>query len=174
MKWLILWLPLAFVLAAAAACDNNDDSPTDPSDETVTFLAQLSPANEIPAVTGAEAPGSGTVRIVFRLDRNSANTITDAQADFQVTLAGFPPNTGLTMAHIHDGKAGEVGDIVVNTNVAAGQVTLTTGATTFVREDITVPPSLAQQIINTPSEFYFNVHSSLNPAGMARGQLVKQ
>jgi hypothetical protein len=173
MTRLIFLLPLAAMLAAAAACDNND-SPTDPSDETVTFLAQLSPASEIPAVTGAEAAGSGTARIVFRLDRDSANTITDAEADFQVTLAGFPPNTALTMAHIHDGKANEVGDIVVNTNLAAGQVTLTTGATTFAREDINVPPSLAQQIINTPSEFYFNVHTSLNPAGVARGQLVKQ
>jgi hypothetical protein len=37
-----------------------------------------------------------------------------------------------------------------------------------------VPPSLAQQILNTPSDFYFNVHSSLNPSGIARGQLVKQ
>ena len=174
MTRLILLLPLAAMLAAVAACDNNDDSPTDPSDETVTFLAQLSPASEIPAVTGAEAVGSGTARIVFRLDRDSANTITDAEADFQVTLAGFPPNTALTMAHIHDGNVKEVGDIVVNTNLAAGQVTLTTGATTFNRDDINVPPSLAQQIINTPSEFYFNVHTSLNPAGVARGQLVKQ
>jgi hypothetical protein len=173
MKRLILLLPLAVVLAATA-CDNDDDSPTDPSDETVTFLAQLSPGSEIPAVTGVEAAGSGTVRIVLRLDRNSSNTITDAQADFQVTLAGFPPNTPLTMAHIHEGEADEVGDIVVNTNLAAGQVTLTTGATTFAREDINVPPTLAQQIINEPADFYFNVHSSLNPSGMARGQLVKQ
>lgn len=174
MTRLLLLLPLAATLAATSACDNNDDSPTNPSDETVTFLAQLSPANEIPAVTGAEATGGGTARIVFRLDRNSTNTITDAEAEFQVTLAGFPPNTALTMAHIHDGNAKEVGDIVVNTNLVAGQVTLTTGATTFTRDDINVPPTLAQQIISTPSEFYFNVHSSLNPSGMARGQLVKQ
>src|SRR5262245_48674861 len=173
MKRLLLLLPLAAVLTTIASCDN-DDSPTDPSDETVTFLAQLSPDSEIPPVTGSEAKGSGTARIVFRLDRDSANVITDADADFQVTLAGFPPNTALTMAHIHDGNVKEVGDIVVNTNLAAGQVTLTTGANTFNREDINVPPSLAQQIINTPAEFYFNVHSSQNPSGLARGQLVKQ
>ena len=116
MKRLLLLLPLAATIVTVAACDN-DDSPTDPSDETVTFLAQLSPASEIPAVTGAEATGGGTARIVFRLDRDSANTITDADADFQVTLAGFPPNTALTMAHIHDGNVKEVGDIVVNTNL---------------------------------------------------------
>ena len=172
MKRLLLLLPLATVLTTIAC--GNDDSPTTPSDETVTFLAQLSPASEIPPVTGAEARGSGTARIVFRLDRDNASVITNADADFQVTLAGFPPNTALTMAHIHDGSISDVGDIVVNPNLAAGQVTLTTGATAFNRDDINVPPSLAQQIINTPAEFYFNVHSSQNPSGLVRGQLVKQ
>jgi hypothetical protein len=173
MPRLLLLVPVMAMLAIAAAC-GDDDSPTDPSDETVTFLAQLSPANEIPAVTGAEASGSGTARIEFRLERDSANAVTDAEADFQVTLAGFPPNTALTMAHIHDGEADEIGDIVVNTGLAAGQVTLTTGTATFVREDINVPPALAQQILDAPDDFYFNVHSTLNPSGVARGQLVKQ
>jgi hypothetical protein len=31
-----------------------------------------------------------------------------------------------------------------------------------------------QSIIDNPANFYFNVHSSLNPGGVARGQLVKQ
>jgi hypothetical protein len=172
MKRLLVLVPVLATLAIAPAC--NDDSPTDPSDETVTFLAQLSPAKEIPPVTGVEASGAGTARIVLRLQRGSGNTITDADADFQVTLAGFPPNTALTMAHIHEGEADEVGDIVVNTGLAAGQVTLTTGTTTFVKEDINVPPALAQQIIDAAGDFYFNVHSTLNTTGMARGQLAKQ
>ena len=165
-------IPVIAILAVAAAC--NDDSPTDPSDETVTFLVQLSPAKEIPPVTGIEASGSGTARIVFRLERNSSNAITDADADFQVTLAGFPPNTALTAAHIHEGEAGDNGDIVVNTGVAPGQVTLTTGTATFVREDINVPPALAAQVIDDADDFYFDVHSAVNVGGLARGQLVRQ
>ena len=31
-----------------------------------------------------------------------------------------------------------------------------------------------QSIIDNPAGFYFNVHSSTNPGGVARGQLVKQ
>ena len=173
MKRLLLLVPVMVTFTFGVAC-NGDDSPTDPSDETVTFLAQLSPANEIPAVTGAEASGSGTARIVFRLERDSANAITDAEADFQVTLAGFPPNTALTMAHIHAGEADDVGDVVVNTRLAPGQVTLTTGTATFVREDINVPPVLATQILNASDDYYFDVHTTLNPSGVARGQLVKQ
>jgi hypothetical protein len=174
MKRVLFLVPIVAVLTVATACNGDDDSPTDPSDETVTFLAQLSPANTIPAVTGAEATGGGTARIVFRLERNSANAITDAEADFQVTLAGFPPNAALTMAHIHEGEDDDSGDIVVNTGLAGGQVTLTTGAASFVRDDINVSPTLAQQIIDNPDEFYFDVHSVANASGMARGQLVKQ
>jgi hypothetical protein len=33
---------------------------------------------------------------------------------------------------------------------------------------------LAQQIINNPGAYYFNVHSALTPAGAVRGQLVRQ
>ena len=30
-----------------------------------------------------------------------------------------------------------------------------------------------KQIVNNPAGFYFNVHSPLNPAGFARGQLQR-
>ena len=119
--------------------------------------------------------GSGTARIVFRLERDSANAITDAEADFQVTLAGFPPNTALTMAHIHNNVAGQTGPIVIDTGLTPGQVTLGSGAGNFARDGIPLANlTLVQNIISNPSQYYFNVHSSLNGTGMARGQLVKQ
>ena len=165
-------LALALTIAAfGAACD---DSPTDP-DETIVFTAQLSPANEVPPVTNAESTGSGTATIEFELTRNAAGTITAATANFQVSLTGFPNNTALTMAHIHNNVAGQNGPIVVNTGLAAGQVVLSNGAGNFARPGIAVTPiSVVESIINNPSQFYFNVHSSLSGDGMARGQLVRQ
>ena len=35
------------------------------------------------------------------------------------------------------------------------------------------PDAWRTQIIANPASFYFNVHSTLNPGGVARGQLVK-
>jgi hypothetical protein len=169
---------LASTFGFAAACD--DDGPTDPTDETITFTAQLSPANEVPAVTNAESTGSGTATIVFDVDRDSAGTITAATANFQVNLTGFPAGTPLTMAHIHTGAAGVNGGILVDTGLVPNEVTLTTGAGNFTKNGIGnsgtngLTVAEAQDIINNPAGFYFNVHSVLNPGGMARGQLVKQ
>jgi CHRD domain len=166
-------LALALMAGAfGAACE--DDSPTSP-DEIVTFSAQLSPANEVPPISNAESSGSGSATIRFNLTRNTAGSITAATADFQVALTGFPDNTALTGAHIHNHVAGQTGPIVVDSGLTAGQVTLGNGAGNFSRDGIPVTNlTVVQNIIANPSQFYVNVHSSLNGNGMARGQLVRQ
>jgi hypothetical protein len=160
------------LLATAAACDN--DSPTDPSDETATFTAQLSPANEVPLVMNAEASGSGSVTITMHLMRDAAGTLTAATADFAVTLTGFPTTTQPTMAHIHPGAVGVNGGILVNTGLVPGEVTLVAGAGSFMKTGVSVPAADAQNILNGPASFYFNVHTLLNEGGAVRGQLVRQ
>ncbi|MBA2305270.1 MAG: CHRD domain-containing protein [Acidobacteria bacterium] len=35
-------------------------------------------------------------------------------------------------------------------------------------------PTLVNAIISNPAGWYFNVHSTLNPTGAVRGQLVRQ
>jgi hypothetical protein len=149
----------------------NDNSPTSPSD-TVKLTAQLSPANEVPPVTNAESSGSGTVTITMHLTRNGAGTITAATADFQVSMTGFPVNTPLTMAHIHTGSVGVSGAVLVNTGLSSGEVTLSTGAGAFAKTGVSLSAATAQDILANPANFYFNVHTALNPSGVARGQLV--
>jgi hypothetical protein len=174
MKHVLAPALILVMSVAAAACD---DSPTDPSDETITFTAQLSPANEVPAVTNAEASGSGTATIRFDVDRNSSGAITAVTVDFQVTLTGFPSSTPVNMAHIHTGVAGATGGILVDTGLTPGEVTLGNGAGNFTKNGVALQGdalAAAQNIISNPGNYYFNVHSTLNPAGMARGQLVRQ
>jgi hypothetical protein len=163
-------LVVVVLTAAAAACD---DVPTQPSD-TVTFTVQLSPANEVPPVVNVEAGGNGIATARLSVTRDTAGAITTATASFDVVLTGFPAATALTMAHIHMGTAGNNGPIVVDTGLVANQVILANGAGGFTRAGVTVDVAAARNIINTPSSFYFNVHSMLNPGGMARGRLVRQ
>jgi hypothetical protein len=168
---------LLFVLAAVflftPACD---DSPVAPSNTAPTFTAQLSPANEVPPVSGAEASGSGNVSItVTNITRDAAGTITAATADFQVSLTGFPSGTALTAAHIHNARAGSNGGTINNLGLAAGEfVVPASGSVTFTKQNINFAQvAQVQNMLNDPAGFYFNVHSTLNPGGVARGQLTR-
>ena len=166
---------LAAILAiGSVGCGKSSNEPSAPVKPT--FTADLRPANEVPAVTGPEASGSGTVTITFDVTRDAAGNITTATSTFVVNLQGFPSGTPFNTAHIHEGAATCACPVVVNTTLTAAEAlrASTTGSASFTKSGIAVTPvELAQRIINNPAGFYFNVHSTLNPGGVARGQLVK-
>jgi len=87
--------------------------------------------------------------------------------------APAPAGTPINIAHIHTGGSGVAGAVLISTNLAAGEVVLTTGSGSFTKNVSGLDPAVVQNIINNPAGFYFNVHSTLNPGGVARGQLVK-
>jgi hypothetical protein len=130
----------------------------------------------VPPIVGAEAGGSGTATITFDVAKDAAGNITSGTATFVVNLTGFPPGPPINIAHIHQAAAGTTGSVVFSTLLQASDaVTLTNGSGTFTKAGIAPPdPAIFQAVINNPAAFYFNVHSTLNPGGVARGQLVKQ
>jgi CHRD domain len=162
MKRLSLYVvALAFV---AAGCSSSSSSPsTTPTKPT--FTAALSAANEVPPITNAESGGRGDATIT--IDQTAA-TVT-----FVVNLSGLPAGTPINIAHIHEGAAGVAGSVRVATTLAAGQVVLASGSGSFTSVASGVDAALMQAIINNPAGYYFNAHSTLNPGGVVRGQLVK-
>lgn len=163
---------LTAVLVFAPAC--SDDSPTQPSAPTdPRFTATLLPANEVPPVSNAEASGTGTLVMTLHITRDAAQTITAATADFQVTLTGFPAGTPVTAAHIHNARAGSNGGTTNTLGIAPGEIVLTNGSGSFTKNGITFNSlTHVQNILNDFTGFYFNVHSTSNPGGFARGQLT--
>src|SRR5687768_18499910 len=116
---------IALVLAFGMSCD---DSPTSPSDANVgRFTAILLPANEVPAVTNADATASGTMQLTTTVTRDAANNITGATYDFDLHVTGFPANTTLTGAHIHNGAAGTNAGVVVGVPLTASESALASG-----------------------------------------------
>lgn len=157
-----------------AACSDKTTAPSGPTTTTNIFTATLSPANEVPPIANAESGGTGTVTVTMLSTKDASGNVTGATATFAVTLSGFPAATPVTAAHIHPGAAGVNGSALVSLNLAGGEVVLAAnGSGTINKPSINVQPADAQLIINTPAAYYFNVHSTLNPAGFARGQLVK-
>lgn len=154
----------------ASGCSNSSTAPTPVVQPK--FTAALTQANEFPPISNADGSGSGTATLTLKVTRDAAINITAATADFVVTLAGFPAGTTLSGAHIHPGVSGTSGGVAINTGLVSGEVVLAGGSGGFTKSGISVDPVLAQQIINTPAGFYFNLHTTLSPGGAIRGQLV--
>jgi hypothetical protein len=170
MKRLFVFLS---ALVLVAGCSNGSNTAPAADDNLRKFTANLLSTNEVPPIVNpAEAAATGTAKIDLHLTKDAAGAITAATVDFNVTLSNFPGTSAITAAHIHPGAAGSSGGVLVSTNIAAGQVTLTNGAGSFSQLGQPISAVNAQSIINNPPGFYFNVHTSANPAGVIRGQLV--
>jgi hypothetical protein len=131
----------------------------------------LSPSLETPPITNAENSGHGTAVITIHTDTNTI--------DFAISMAGFPANTNVILAHIHPGVAGVAGpaQIGVPGLAASTPLLLSDGSGTFsanavaASADAATAASRVQAILAAPQNFYFNVHTSNNPGGVMRGQL---
>jgi hypothetical protein len=129
-------LALVAVLAANAAAT-----------KTVTFEVALKGKNEAPA-----APASNKGKVELKL-----NTAT-GKVCWEFTLAKIDgkPN----QAHIHKGKAGVAGNVVVPLGA------------NYKRQGCTkAAPSLVKSIAGHPGAYYVNVHNAKHPLGAMRGQL---
>ena len=136
--------------------------------QTVTLTAQLNGGNEVPGVVTGSA---GTATVTW-------NTATKA-GTYRVDVYNMP--VGTTASHIHVGAVGVGGPVVINFTVPAGGISNDFGlAGTFTCTDVVVR---AAQGINSCEDFeqslllnnsYVNVHSTANPGGEVRGQLIRQ
>ena len=162
---------LAFAAALVAAGCSSSTSPSTPTNPT--FTAQISPANENPPITNAESSVTGNASITLVTTKDAGGNITSASATFVVNITNLPSGSTVNIAHIHEAPAGQNGTIVVSTGLTPGEITVTNGVASFTKANVAVTPEVAQRILNNPAGFYFNVHSTLNPGGFARGQLQR-
>jgi hypothetical protein len=153
-------------------------TPTTPSTANPTqvkFTAALLPSNEVPPVTNAENTGRGSATVTLNLTRDASGAITAATADLNVDVTGFPPGTPVNIMHVHNAPVGVNGGIVIQSGLTAGEIVLVNGSQSgILKSGIAVPPPLAQDIITNTANYYYNIHTTINPGGVARAQLVKQ
>jgi CHRD domain len=161
---------LVVALAFVAAGCGSSTSPSSTAPTKPTFTATLSPANEVPPITNAESSGTGNVTITFDTTTSGGN-ITAASVTFVANLSGFPAGTTVTLGHIHKAPAGVAGAVVISANVTTTQ--LANGSGSLVLTNSAPDIAVVQDILNNPSQYYFNLHSTLNPGGFTRGQLSR-
>ena len=152
-------------------CGGSTTEPSEGTSATTTFTVPLSPANEVPAITNADAGSSGTATISLIVTTDALGYVTAATANFQINVTGLPPGTTVTDAHIHNGAAGTNASVYVNTGLSSGDVTLVDGTGSATKNGINVPADKAAAILANPAGHYFNVHTTRSPDGAMRGQL---
>ena len=161
-----LVVALAFV---ATGCGSSSTSPSTAPTKP-TFTATLLPSNEVPPITNAEASGTGTVTITMDTTTSGGN-ITAANVTFVANLQGFPAGTTVTLGHIHKAPAGVAGAVVISANVTS--TPLANGSGSLVLSNSSPDLAVVQDVLNNPSQYYFNLHSTVNPGGFVRGQLSR-
>ena len=121
--------------------------------EDVTLTAQLSGKEEVP--DPGVADGTGLAEVIIK-----GNELCYRLA---ATMAETP-----TAAHIHTGKAGVAGDVLVN---LMPEFTKDEGG--FAAEKCVTPDAAAiASIEGDPTSFYVNIHTAEHPKGAMRGQLA--
>jgi hypothetical protein len=148
------WVTMCAVALTAVACVGAGlAAPADADDVAVGRGATRLAAH----LTGAqEEPGpgdpNGTGNVVIRLRPGAGKVCARATWSRIAT-----PDA----AHIHKGRRGVAGDVVVDL----------TGSVTGGRHCATAPPRLIRRIADHPRAYYFNIHNPRYPAGAIRGQL---
>ncbi len=155
-------------------CGGNSSTSTGPSN-TVVYTVNLLAANETQLASQAEINGKGTAVITVHPTRDSAGNVTGGTVDFSVSLSGFPPGSSAILSHIHgpNAPAGVAAGVFIDTGLTAGTaIPMPNGSATY--SFTSVNPSdqtKVGQVLANPSQFYFNVHTPLNPGGAVRGQM---
>lgn len=143
--------------------------------ESIPFRLNMTPQNEVPAITNLEATGFGTVWL--HVQRDAAGRVTSGTVDFNVRYQ-FPGEVTFTGLHIHRGNAGANGPVLIDSRITAGNpVVDATGRGSIARSaeiaagSVNVP--VLEEIIRNPAGFYLNLHTTANPGGAVRAQLTR-
>jgi hypothetical protein len=118
----------------------------------VTLTTSLSGAQEINSTTGQ--PGAGDPD-----GSGSASITLDVEQGLVCWTISFKGIDTPFAAHIHAAPKGSNGPVVVPLSP------ITSGCTS-------ADPALIQAIIDSPTQYYVNVHNTPYPGGALRGQLV--
>ena len=140
--------------------------------DSETFPLMLMPSNEVPAVTNLTASAPG--QISFYTLRNYDGSVAAGTAVFDVDPE-FPSSTKFVGMHVHSGAAGSSGPVVIPAELPGGSQTLPSGSGNLfsaVTISGTAGIDALNGLVQTPANYYVNIHTSTNPGGAARAQVA--
>jgi len=120
-----------------------------------TFIVVMNADNEVPHCGPSTNAARGVA--IFHVTNEAAGTVA-----WQLVAENLPGT--ITAAHIHHASAGVAGPVVQPLPPSSGDESGVIGTGTFTN------PTLLAAIRATPGAYYVNVHSTVCPSGVIRGQ----
>ena len=121
-------------------------------------MAKLSAENEVPGCPAGVESGAQGVAVV-QVDAETG------EIKYRVVATNLPGTiAGSPGAHIHVGRAGDAGPVVLPLHLTGRENGLVAAGTA-------TNPALAAAILADPANYYVNVHTTVCPGGAIRGQL---
>lgn len=139
--------------------------------EILTATVPLTPGAEVNPSPPAPPNATGFTTLIVDVYRDPAGNIVGGTINFE-TFFNFPggPIT-LTGHHIHEGAAGANGPVVFDTRLATQTFPTGSGRISLLAQGL--QPDAFRRFIANPAGFYVNLHTSNNPGGAIRGQIVR-
>ncbi|MBI4473783.1 MAG: CHRD domain-containing protein, partial [Acidobacteria bacterium] len=179
---------LAFVTGMLAAPENyyvNLHTTTQPAGfirgqlraTRLVFRPIMSPLHEVPAISGLDAEGAALIEVEVNRDLTTG-TITSGSVVFDVDYR-FPSPVTLTGLHIHSAPAGVVGNVVIGTDLNGNTRSITNATRGNIYRVVDIPATdvtgltALAGLFSDPTQFYVNLHTTVNPGGAIRGQLSR-
>jgi Cu/Zn superoxide dismutase len=150
MRKLYALLAVAAAALAAVAIAGATQPPA------TTFVAVLNPEEEVPACAAATNAAGGV--FVAHVTDESTGTV-----EWRLVANNLPGT--IVAAHIHLAPSGVPGPVVQPTAPTPGDESGVIATGTFTN------PALVAGLQANPDGYYVNVHTTVCPAGAARGQL---
>lgn len=145
MRGLMIMTFAAALTASVGAMAGGDPAGTQ-------FSTALSGSNEVPGPGDSDGQGTVTIKV----------DPAKKEVCFELAVTSIAPATA---AHIHDGKTGVAGPVVVTLSPPP-----TDGDSNGC---VSVEMDLITRLLKDPSDFYVNVHNDDFPNGAVRGQLSR-
>lgn len=162
MRWIVIVLVFCMVPLALQA----------DTLETVYFRGNLSPDHLTPPI---EAQASAKATITIYLRRDAEGEIVSGVADFAIDY-DVQPASAATALHIHRGRAGANGALVLDSGLSRAVPAGLNGRGRLTRQVVatTAPERKAlSELLQDPSGFYVDLRTTDNPDGLLRGQLTR-
>ncbi|MEP7270653.1 MAG: CHRD domain-containing protein [Acidobacteriota bacterium] len=141
--------------------------------ETIANTVEMTLASEVPPITDVSGIGVGTITINVR--RGALGEVIGGTVTFTVNY-DFLGEQRFSGLHIHEQVFGVNGPVVINTGLSATNLLIapTGRGTLSIPVEITAATlDVFKRLLANPPGFYVNIHTTVKPGGVVRGQLTR-